>query len=166
MLIPEPPFVFDRDGEWPEDTTVFSRTQAGTFRATLEEFRQSYVDQLHYTNRLLAEVAERILKNSPTPPVILIASSRGPGINLEPGQTSPVRLRERFGTLMLAHLPGASVGQPFLPPDRASLANLFRATLNHVFGAELPLLPPATYVCSSGWPVEFFPAPVEPLLEE
>lgn len=164
ILIPQPPFLFNREGGWPDTSDLVAPTESGSLHIRFASFRNHYNDQLQYTNSRLADTVDRILKNSATPPVILIASSRGAGVSFRPTDTDEAKLRERFGNLLMVHLPGQPSDQPLLSPGQASLVNLFRVALNRTLGTAMPLEEPAAFVCSDGWPMEFSPAPHDALL--
>jgi len=163
LLVPEPPFLFDRDGSQPHSVFSQIRTPGGArYRTTLAEYRQAYVDQLHYTNQMLLQIVDRIQRQSAMPPVILIASARGPMLQQAEGVTE-TEAREQLANLIMTCVPGMPPEESLLPEDRACLYNLFRATFARLFGAELPLKAPAAYVCTNDWPMKFRPVPVQAL---
>jgi hypothetical protein len=138
LEVPEPPFLFTRDGGLAEPFGPGSLGNDRFFRGTETEFRAAYLDQLSYTNYMLKRVISAIIERSARPAVILVASSRGARVTFGPGETPP---RERFPTLIAARFPGVKETPAAAVYDSMSLVNLFRVTLNAAFNARLPLLP-------------------------
>jgi hypothetical protein len=165
MLVPEPPFVFARDGKPPRDVPTGTRTSdAARYTTTLSQYRRAYVDQLHFTNTMLTKVVDEIISRNSTPPVILIVSSRGPGLEVDSEMPTSEQIRERLGILMMAYVPGLTPAQALLPEDKACLLNLFRATFGHVFGLQLPLKSAGAFISSSDEPGKFRSVPVDTLV--
>lgn len=162
MLVPEAPFVFARDGSWPRNVPASARTSDGArYTTTLTQYRRAYVDQLHFTNQMLMKAVDEILMRSPVPPVILIASSRGPGFEVDADRITEDQMRERLGVLMMVYLPGMTPNQSLLPEDKACLANLFRGVLGRVFGLSVQLEPAGAYLGDRSNPGAFRAVPTE-----
>jgi hypothetical protein len=165
MLVPEAPFVFARDGKPPRNAPASTRTSDGArYMTTLTQYRRAYIDQLHFTNQMVMKATDEILANSPAPPVILIASSRGPGFEVDVDQATDEQIRERLGVLMMAYVPGMTPGEVLLPEGKACLANLFRGALGRVFGISVPLESAGAYLSDKSKPGAFHAVPVEVLL--
>jgi Ca2+/Na+ antiporter len=137
LLIPEPPFLFDRDGNraqpfGPGSLAVHRGPQGETMA-----LREAYLDQVFYTNQILAKTVQRIVTESKRPAVVLIASSRGAPLSLQPAGAAP---ENRYANFVAVRFPDSS------DPDQGpiypsiSLVNLFRVTFNQVFQTGLPLV--------------------------
>lgn len=168
LLVPEAPFLFDREGGWPRESAALRdhTDDRGVTTTSLSEYRSPYVDQLHYTNGMIHDTVREILAASSRPPVILIASTRGPGVvfKTEVERLSGERIRARFGCLLMTYYPDGA-GEPPLPEEAPCLVNLFRTAFNRVFGTQARPMPPEAFVSTDEPEVEFRPVPVEPLLE-
>jgi hypothetical protein len=144
---PHHPYLFDREGNVLRRANISDQFE---FQKRLWEDRASYVDQLVYVNRRIGEVVDRILADSPDPPVILLVSDHGP--NLKDGLRRDAQRRIRFANLTAMYLPDAPPG--LLPPD-ATPVNHLRRVFNEYFDAGLPLLPDRYFASSYEYPYEF-----------
>jgi hypothetical protein len=140
FLPPHHPYLFDREGHILRRATVSDQFE---FQKRLWEDRDSYVDQLIFVNRRIAEVVGRILKDSSHPPVIMLLSDHGP--NLKDGIMVPEERRIRFANLTAMFLPSAP--SDFLPSD-ATPVNHLRRVFNLYFGARLAILPDRFFASS------------------
>ena len=123
FVIPHPPFSFGVDGQWLE---INMNT------ATQKEIENAYINQVIFVNREIIKVIDVILKESKTPPVIIVQSDHGPPPDLT---NDPV---VRMPILNAYYLPGANQEEVFYPS--ISPANSFRVVLNQYFGTSLLLL--------------------------
>jgi hypothetical protein len=137
ILLPHPPYLFDRDGR----------------PLTLEEersrsLRENYLGQLEFANRKLTELFDRLLAG-PDDPVIVLQADEGPHpVRYQADQerfpwpeATDEELEEKFSILNAYHLPGeAGV------PEGITPVNTFRLILSRYLGADLPLLPDQAYV--------------------
>ncbi|MEI9910535.1 MAG: hypothetical protein WDO71_13210 [Bacteroidota bacterium] len=123
LMMPHYPYYYDKNGnEFP-------------FETLLEEEKynqQHYIENLQYTNKKLLELADHILKNSATPPVIIIMGDHG----FRHFKQS-VDVKYLFCNLMSVHLPGNNYSAF---SDSMTTVNLFRTVLNTSFGQHLPYL--------------------------
>jgi hypothetical protein len=95
---------------------------------------------------------DRILANSPEPPVIILQSDHGSGMGLSTECHNQTDLRERLSILNAYFLPG--VGSEDLYQS-ISPVNSFRVVLNAYFGAGLELLPDRSYFSTWSDPFKF-----------
>lgn len=137
LPFPEPPYLVTRDGGLAQPFGPGSLGIDRFFRGMESDYREAYLDQVSYLNKMLDAAAASILKDSKRPACILIASCRGANVMRQSGTTP---LHERFATLTAFHFPGTYAEA--LPQD-ISMVNLFRFTLNRLFGASLEPLPTA-----------------------
>jgi hypothetical protein len=144
LSVPEAPFLFTRDGGLAHPYGPGSVAVDQVFEVLDRDFHKGYIDQLDYVNGELRGTISAILERSATPPVILVASSRGASKAL-PSSVNPASVPpERFKNLLFAYLPGPGSRQDCSIYDTMGMANLFRVTFNNVFGTELPLVPDGT----------------------
>lgn len=125
ILIPHPPYVFDRAGNIPsvialDDTLVSSWLPS-----------EGYGDQVAFVNSLVLATVEAVLAQSDTPPIIIIQGDHGP-------ESDWMRPRERMPILNAYYLPGG--GSEFLYPS-ISPVNTFRLVLDLYFGRHYGLVP-------------------------
>ena len=136
VLVPHPPYVFDRDGSYV--------TRAEERRRS---FAENYTNQTVAANTMIRRLVDGILRDSASPPVIIVQGDEGP---YPPGTASDTfdwrtasvtQLRVKSGILNAYYLPGADtrVLYPSISP-----VNSFRVVFNTYFGANLPLLPDRT----------------------
>ncbi|MGH9891355.1 MAG: sulfatase-like hydrolase/transferase, partial [bacterium] len=147
ILLPHPPYVFDRDGGWVKEKP-----------GSDEERSRAYVEQLRFTNRKIIEVVDTLLKAHERKPVIIIQSDEGPHPGyggIAPADWTKASRRElllKFRILNAYHLPGVA---PSMVYPTISPVNTFRLVFNEYFGAQLPLLPDESFVSSRQTPFNF-----------
>ncbi len=126
LYSPHVPFVFNRDGGAvpPEHSLDYSQ-------------RKYYLEQYLYISRRVAGMAEAILKESASPPIVLILSDHGYRGSFRKPLLHVVPLAEKRKVFLAMHLPGYPDSQ--LDPALAPV-NLFRMIFNHYFGQHLSLL--------------------------
>jgi len=158
--IPEPPFLFTRDGGWPRSAGAFWYAGRVVFAGDEKEYREGYRDQLAFTNRKIEEVAHHIVDNATRPSVVLIVSAHGPSSALAVGKKSAVDLKERFANLELAYFPHTKGKQQGDIYQSMSLVNLFRETFNRLFNTSFPILDDKAYVVNGQEPFKYKQIPV------
>jgi hypothetical protein len=152
ILAPHPPFVF---GEGGEDITAsgtpYHLTDGQAFVDKLpgnrEEYRRRYRAQAAFITARVQAMVDRILEQSPEPPIIIVQSDHGSGMRLDMTSLERTDLHERMSILNAYHFPGGNYSGL---NDRISPINSFRVVLNTFFGAGLPLLPDRSFY--STWP--------------
>ena len=137
VLVPHPPYVFDRDGSYVTADVESERS-----------FEENYRNQVLAANGMIRGLVDSILRDSGSPPVIIIQGDEGP----YPPGTSSHRfnwhhasldlLRRRSGILNAYHLPGVETRELY---PTISPVNSFRVVFNAYFGTGLPLLPDRTF---------------------
>jgi hypothetical protein len=100
--------------------------------ATEEDVKSAYVEQVKFVNEEILDVIDVLLKESDTPPVILIQGDHGP---LDDITVVP---KERMSILNAYYLPGVQMDKTLYPS--ISPVNSFRVVLNAYFDQNLPLL--------------------------
>jgi hypothetical protein len=108
--------------------------------------KEAYVAQIQCLNRRIESIAERLLHDSPAPPVIILQSDHGHGrmpLHIpEVDAVTPDRIAERTHVFAAYYLPGVN---RHVVPDSISVVNVFRTVFREYFGANLPPLPDKTY---------------------
>lgn len=143
VILPHPPFIFDREGNWPQnapsdvDLWLDDSIALGTEALML--------DQTIFTTKKVKESIQAILENSETPPVIVLQSDHGPYTQVKWAMDERF-LRERMPILNAYYLPenGTEALYPSISP-----VNSFRVVLNHYFDAKLDLLEDKHYYAES-----------------
>ena len=95
---------------------------------------------------------DKILANSPEPPVIILQSDHGSGSRLDTESIEKSDLHERMSILNAYYLPGHT-GPDVGLYQTITPVNSFRVVFNTYLGAKLPLLPDRNYF--STWPAPF-----------
>jgi hypothetical protein len=143
VLVPHPPYVFNRDGSFLTESDANRHTD-----------QQSYVNQLIATNTKITALIDHILSDSKTPPIIVLQGDEGPyPLGTREGRfnwhgATRAQLLEKSGILNAYYLPG---GKSRLLYPSITPVNSFRVILNEYFGTGLPLLPDNTYAHQSDY---------------
>lgn len=143
LLVPHPPFLFDRDGSFLDVATARSRGR-----------KASYLAQVEFANREVLAWLDGLFARPGPRPVVIVQSDEGPWPARYAGEefrtlggdvqsvdwrtVAPSALREKMGILNALHLPdrpGLSL-RPGLSP-----VNTFRIILREYFGLDLDDLP-------------------------
>jgi hypothetical protein len=122
LIMPHAPYLFDQNGR----RIIHGMTQ-------VDDRPEFYLGQLIYQNSLLTNAISAILKNSQTPPIIVVQGDHGYR-NLPNGH----REQEALTILNALYLPGSK--EDWLYPG-ITPANTFRLIFNHYFGEHYPYLP-------------------------
>lgn len=152
VFAPHPPFVFDRDGNSPAQTGSYSTHDGNQFGGSVKEYREGYVDQVQYLNRVLMTVVEDILARSELQPIIILQGDHGSGLMTNWDAPAETDLRERMSILNAVLLPAKA--RSALYPE-ISPVNTFRLIFDSLFGTNLGLLPDRSYFSSWRWPYDF-----------
>jgi hypothetical protein len=131
VIMPHLPYLFDREGH---------RIPPIFHHGVSQE--QLYLGQLIYLDTLLTNVISGILKNSPTPPVIILQGDHG--YRYLPG---PQQQDEAPTILNALYLPG-SKGEG-LPYPGMTPVNTFRIIFDRYFGEHYACLPDVTTATAS-----------------
>jgi hypothetical protein len=141
LTVPHEPYVFNADCSirpplWPSYSAVQDETPE----------KQAYVAQILCLNQRLKGIVERILQDSPIPPIILLQGDHGHGrmpLHIpDLDNVTPDRIAERAHIFAAYYLPGAGKGLVY---DSISPVNVFRTVFRQYFQADLPPLPDKTY---------------------
>ena len=151
ILLPHPPFVFDRHGNFTDDDFI-PPTQVADLENKEKELHRKYIEQLMFTNSKVSELVKRLLSRSAVPPIIIIQSDEGPWpvryylykdhFNWKTQATNE-ELKAKTGILNAYYFPGInykSILYPSITP-----VNTFRVIFNAYFEQNFELLPDETY---------------------
>jgi hypothetical protein len=151
LLFPHGPFLVGADCR-PRAHPLFLMAESKK-----PEVRAAYVDQLRCSNRLVLDLVTTLLRDSPTPPIILIVGDHGTttmnaGYWAQPERASAAFTRERFGAFGAFYLPA---GGDSLFAGRVTLVNVLGHVLRYYFGADVPVAPDDQFV-SGTRPYRFY----------
>lgn len=138
LLMPHPPFVFDRHGNVRRDVPI-------TFREK-EQGPDGYVGQLEFLNGRILALVDHLLRSSGSPPIIILQGDHGwvrPGLRFPEGVAGVLARAEQRGPILNALRVPEGIRRR-LAPDLTPV-NTFRIVLSELFGADLPVLPDRTY---------------------
>jgi hypothetical protein len=156
VLCPHPPFLFGEEGEdvSHRDDPYFltdGEKTLGTARDP-EVYRRGYRAQAVFVTRRIEQVIDRILAESPEPPIIILQSDHGSGWRLRMNNMELTDLRERMSILNAYYFPGGRYEGLY---DTITAVNSFRVVLNTFFGGRLDLLPDQSFFSTWGHPYTF-----------
>ncbi len=157
LIAPHPPFVFGECGEPVQPNRQFTGAEGSDFISlggTADEYIRDYKRQLIYTNKKTKETIDRIISNSPEPPVIILQSDHGPAsaLDWENKNNTDLNLKERMSILNAYYLPGYNHEQLY---DEITPVNTFRIIFNQYFGTEYELLKDQSYFSTMKRPYKF-----------
>jgi hypothetical protein len=139
MLVPHPPFIFDRNGNPPTAASIAKGSP-----------KQNYVNQLIFTNTKIEELVDQLLSESKRPPVIILQSDEGPRVaksyheeseHIDKMGDDVLEIRARI--LNAYYLPGVDKSVLY---ESITPVNTFRLIFNLYFGTDYDLLPDYTYI--------------------
>jgi hypothetical protein len=134
--IPAPhlPLVLDAEGE---ARSLPSRAfEAPPTAMTPAEYGVAWSEELTYVNRRVLEVVDA-LQSAPNPPVIVVMSDHGYGLEAHPEDT-----QTHFANLFAAYTPGANS----LLADTPTPLNLLPILFNRYLGTDLSLSPDRYFI--------------------
>jgi acetolactate synthase regulatory subunit len=144
LICPHPPFVFNRTGQFPSRKDVMMRVAEGHWRP-----KSRYIDQLVYMNYSMEKIIDTILKQSATPPIIILQSDHGPASDGIQDNPSYLQVHERTTILNAYYVPDAIRAKLY---PGISPVNSFRLIFDGLFKAHYPLLPDRSYYSPQGGP--------------
>lgn len=115
---PHPPWVFGADGSpRRESVFVYYTDSANDRQIDRLDALHRHLDQAAYVDGLIVDAIDRILKESTSPPVIVLFSDHGPGTGFDPNHPLESDLVERTSNILAANTPGhpGLFGKPTTP---------------------------------------------------
>lgn len=128
LISPHPPFVFDAEGNptYPPDFWNEKRQYPPDL------YQKGYVNQLQHLNNKMIEAIDTIVKNSDTPPIIIIQGDHGPWLQTK---------EKRMQNFTAIYFPERSdVLYPTITP-----VNIFRLVFNTYFAGKYDILEDVSY---------------------
>lgn len=139
VLAPHPPFVFTADGNpTPKPRGAFGYWDGSDFFAmghSANDYREGYVNQLEYVNRLTLSAVDDLLSRPGTKPIVLLQGDHGSKLGLDQNSLQKTDIVECMSNLMAFEVPEPVKSKlyPTMTP-----VNSFRILLSSMFGADLP----------------------------
>ena len=136
ILMPHPPYVFDRDG---------SPLPSGL------PLQEGYLRQLEYTNQEILKLMDRLI-HAKSQPIIILSADEGeypPEFSYAqdfPADATDAQLLQKLNILNAYHLPDSDYSELY---PTISPVNSFRIILNRYFGTHLSLLPDRSYTVAT-----------------
>jgi hypothetical protein len=136
ILIPHPPFVFSKNGI----SLTFPGNDGATEKGpTAKDYRVGYRNQLDYINAKIIPILDQIIRNSKTPPIIILQGDHG----VDP---------KRSFNLNAYYFPGQAKADLY---PTISPVNTFRLVFDDYFGGTYPLLTDTNYASTDSKPFDF-----------
>ena len=145
LIAPHPPFVFGPEGEPIVHTSAYTLGDT-PYDGDRVAYSRYYADQVTYLNARLLESLGEVIRQSESPPLIILQSDHGSGATSLPGPTPPVNYTvERLSNFSALYLPGCDAS-PI--PEGLTPVNTFRLVLGRCYGVQVPLLEDRSYMSS------------------
>ncbi len=155
LLIPHPPFVFDKGGAIEKMESNLAGNDGNHYFEHCpgtDKYRKAYVNQMKFTSENSLKTIDLILAGSSTPPIIILQADHGPGSMLDWENPDKTNMHERMSILNAYYLPDN--GEKMLY-DSITPVNTFRVVFNTLFDAGLELLEDRNYFATWIRPYEF-----------
>jgi len=143
VMIPHPPFVFDKDGSVQIPEKKFIQFDNSDFIKTDDRanYLTGYRAQVEFAATQILEIVDSIRNKNPNA-VIIIQGDHGPGAYFDQLNLDNSNLDERGHILNAYYFPD---GDYSLINDDITPINSFRVVLNKYFGTDLPFLENRTF---------------------
>jgi hypothetical protein len=165
VLVPHPPFVFDRHGRprVPPRGSVFIEGEwlpravrsHPNFR---KEYAEGYAEQARFVADRIIEVIRSLSADSSPVPAMMIVGDHGSGLELDVFDANRTDITERMSVFSAYRLPDSEGAS--LYPDISPI-NGARALANRYFGVYLSFLPERSLFSIWGRPYSFLPVSPE-----
>ena len=153
IICPHPPFVFDKNGPTMKYGNLSPAADSDPeYKEKKSIYREAYLGQVEFLNKHIRTTIRRIIRNSKTPPVVILQADHGSGMSYYV-DLNKTNLRDRFSILNAYYLP---YGGDKAIYEGITPVNTFRCILNYYFGTKLDRLPDKSYFTSGDKPFEFF----------
>lgn len=157
FMCPHPPFLFGENGEDIRDRdNAPYRGEGKKFDGLTSEtnvYQRGFRDQSIFITKRIEETIDRILAKSKTPPIILLQSDHGSGMNLDTSRLEKTDLMERMTILSASYFPERRYDRLY---ESISPVNTFRVVFNTFFGANLSLLADRSFFSTWEEPYKFY----------
>ena len=150
LLLPHSPYVFGPAGEIKE-------LQRDYAKATHQEHKLGYIDQVQFANKKIIETIDKILLESDSPPIILLQGDHGTDTLLAKSigrwdNKNDESITERMSIFSAYYLPDQNTDLIY---DSITPVNSFRLILNTYFNTNYELLEDKSYFSDYGHPYNF-----------
>lgn len=139
---PHGPFIFDPDGNLLQEDAYYR--DAFYSAVSREYFESGYTQQIEFLNKRMLLFLADLLKNSKTPPIVLLEGDHGLGEEKDLGS--------RLNNLLAVYFPDQDYSQLY---KNITPVNIFRAAFSQYLGEQLPLLPDRTYYSAKEFRLDF-----------
>lgn len=136
FIAPHTPYVFDENGP-----VTPAKPYVQDPLTNAEEMR-SYTGQLAYINPLVEQMIDDILRNSASPPIIIIQADHGGNLYYSSRSKDETCLKERASILNAYYFPGL-VHTPLY--ESITPVNSFRIVFNEYFGTQYEIVEDEVY---------------------
>lgn len=144
ILVPRPPYIFDRNGDPRKNR------EGGADDGRFDE-KEPYVEQVIFVNKMMRRIVERLLSRPDRRPIVVIQGDHGPP------NYGGRDARVYFGLLNAYYLPDGGAKRLY---SSITPVNSFRIILDHYFATRLGLLEDRSYfVDRPSRALRFRPAP-------
>lgn len=154
ILSPHAPFVFDAQGNAITPDYSFSLIDGKGAFSPPAKYQEEYVNAIKYLNIKILEAVDGIMKNSSTPPIIIIQGDHGSGAFIDYHSSANTCMSERFSILNAYYLPDVN-GLKVLVPEDITPVNTFRMIFNQYFSTDLEILPDKYYFSTTSAMFQF-----------
>jgi hypothetical protein len=152
IIVPHPPFVFNPDGSYRNNSLPYYSMADANFPGTTQEYINGYRDQVEYVDKLTEKLISDILSRSTPAPIIIIQGDHGPGAYLDWNSVEKTNLDERMSILNAYYFPGGHAGSLYAA---ITPVNSFRVLFDEYFGMAYPLLPDRSYFSTWNKPFDY-----------
>lgn len=139
VLAPHPPFVFDSEGNSYTDSLKLINPggDADQYTGTIESYKEAYTNQMEYINKIMLETVDEILAKSTNPPIIIIHSDHGSGIDTNMNSIEDTDLGQRFAILYAIKTPTPVAEEDY---ENITLVNSLRLIFRDFLDQDMELL--------------------------
>ncbi|MGE4537849.1 MAG: hypothetical protein AB7D37_12280 [Desulfovibrio sp.] len=146
FVCPHPPFVFDENGNYVEDSMKehnindgFDYTRGDNKR--VDNYRALYSKQAVFVAKRVVALVKNILQKSEVKPIIIIQSDHGPGSHWKRSSFADTDIFERKSIINAYYFPGITLdlSRDFSP------VNTYRLLFNSYFEGSYKFLPSRTF---------------------
>ena len=125
LRLPHAPYIFDAEGN----------SQKNIDQRSWDD-KEGYLEQVKYSNKKILELADLLIKNSKTDPVIILMSDHGYRADIDWENPKDKDIRMGFNNISAFYFPEKTIKDY----DMQSGVNIFRMFFNTYFDTEFPIL--------------------------
>jgi hypothetical protein len=154
VLAPHPPFVFDAKGNINLENlqNIEPGADADTYAGNKSTYIKEYTAQMEFIDKLMLNTVDQILAASETPPIIIIHSDHGSGLDTNMENIDKTDLGQRFAILYAIKTPNPVNIEKY---ENITPVNSLRLIMNDYLGENLELLENKNYFSTWARPYKF-----------